>query len=84
MICVMANENKPNVTEFQRRWPSFQAFADDAGVSYGLAQTWRTRNMIPADYDFDIAEKGAGRKIGSFKDILQTLRDMRLSLQDAA
>ena len=65
------------VTAFQKRWPSFQAFADDAGCSYGSAQLMRYRNAIPPKYDLAIAKAAARRRIGKQKIILNELYEMR-------
>lgn len=73
-----AKTRQPNeVTAFQKRWASFQDFADGASVSYGLAQQWRHRNSIPAEYDFAIATDAARRGVGAFDAILAELAKMR-------
>lgn len=69
---------QPNeITVFQKRWGSFGTFAEAAGVHYGLAQQWRYRNSIPAEYDFTIATDAAQRGVGSFDAILAELAKMR-------
>ena len=66
-----------DATAFQQRWPSYRAFAEDAGVSYGTAQQWRYRNSINADHDESIAVGAVRRGIGTYEAILAELANMR-------
>lgn len=52
---------------FQGLWPTFDAFAGDAGVKSGTAQVWRHRNAIPRHAFSTIAFNGAKRGIGEGK-----------------
>jgi hypothetical protein len=38
------------VADLAARWPTFAAFADDAGVEWATAHQWRLRNRIPPDH----------------------------------
>lgn len=38
------------VTDIMGLWPSIEAFAEDAGVTVGLARVWKTRQSIPSKY----------------------------------
>lgn len=68
----------PNeVTRFQKRWPSFEDFASDAGVTYGAAQQMRRRNSITPAYFTAIAEGAARRGIGAKTKILNELLTMK-------
>ena len=73
-------KKKPNaITLFQQRWPDYQTFADDLGVSTGLVQTWRVRNAMPAVYNYQAAVAAERRKIGKFKAVMAELQAMRVA-----
>jgi hypothetical protein len=75
---VSISEKEVNeITAFQRRWPSYGAFAEDAGVSYGTAQQWRFRNSINAEHDQRIALGAVRRGIGTYESVLAELATMR-------
>lgn len=49
------------ITDIIALWPSVEAFAEDAGVSIGLARVWKTRKSIPADR-WALIEAGAQKR----------------------
>lgn len=38
-----------DTTDIIGLWPSIETFAEDAGVTVGLARVWKSRRSIPSD-----------------------------------
>ena len=42
-------------------WPTTKALADDLGVPYTTAHSWKARGRVPADWDLDLIAAAAKR-----------------------